>query len=60
MSSDKSDSPSITAAMHDGRRISIQGERMTPRDELADLAIAAHDRLMQLLKSLSQQQKEQA
>jgi hypothetical protein len=29
---------------------------MTPRNELADLAIAAHDRLMQLLKSLSQQQ----
>jgi hypothetical protein len=33
---------------------------MTPRDELLDLAIAAHDRLMQLLKSLSQQRKEQA
>ena len=33
---------------------------MTPRDELADLAIAAHDRLMQVLKSLSQQRKEQA
>jgi hypothetical protein len=32
---------------------------MTPRDELLDVAIAVHDRLIQLLKSLSQQQKEQ-
>ena len=33
---------------------------MTPRDELLELAIAAHDRLMQLITALSQQQKEQA
>lgn len=32
---------------------------MTPRDELLELAIAAHDRLMQLITALSQQ-KEQA
>ena len=32
---------------------------MTPRDELLNLAIAAHDRLMQLIAAISQQQKEQ-
>ena len=32
---------------------------MTPRDELLELAIAAHYRLMQLIAALSQQ-KEQA
>jgi hypothetical protein len=33
---------------------------MSPRDELLDLAIAAYDRLMQLIAALSQQRKEQA
>jgi len=32
---------------------------MTPRDELLELVIAAHDRLMQLRKLLSEQQEGQ-